>query len=162
MYKQLRSFVYALTWSAAVLLPAAGCETQRPEVDTQEPTPGEVDWKTEIEALMLEQETAWNRGDLEGFMEHYWKSDSLCFIGSKGLTYGWEATLNNYRSAYPNPEAMGTLRFTQLKMEAIDKDASYVIGRWQLFRTSDTLSGHYSLLWKKLQGAWRITADHSS
>jgi ketosteroid isomerase-like protein len=111
---------------------------------------------------MKKQEDAWNRGDLEGFMQGYWKSDSLRFIGKRGITYGWQQTLDNYKKGYPNTEAMGTLQFTNLSLELTGDSSAYVIGQWQLFRTADTLSGHYSLLWKMKNNQWLIVADHSS
>ncbi len=111
---------------------------------------------------MAQQELAWNRFDLEGFMDGYWRSDSLRFIGSKGLTYGWQNTLNNYQKSYPGPDAMGTLKFTILSVEVLSKKSAFVIGRWQLTRKQGELSGHYTLLWKKINGKWLIVADHSS
>jgi len=115
-----------------------------------------------IQHAMDEQQKAWNRGDLEGFMDSYWASDSLRFIGKRGITYGWRATLDNYQKSYPGPEAMGKLQFTNLSMELIGDTSAYVIGKWELFRSTDTLSGHYSLLWKNSNGKWLIVADHSS
>lgn len=111
---------------------------------------------------MAVQETAWNQGDLEGFMDGYWRSDSLRFIGSKGLTYGWQSTLNNYKKSYPNPEAMGKLKFTILAVEKLSKHAAFVIGKWHLSRKAGDLSGQYTLLWRKIKGKWVIVADHSS
>lgn len=116
----------------------------------------------EILRIMHEQEIAWNAGDLEGFMAGYWHSDSLRFIGSRGLTYGWQQTLDNYKKSYPNKEAMGTLTFTILSVEFLSRKSAFVIGQWHLKRTKDELSGHYTLLWKKLKGKWVIVADHSS
>ncbi|MFM9985318.1 MAG: YybH family protein [Flavobacteriales bacterium] len=115
-----------------------------------------------LKTAMAEQEESWNKGDVTGFMKWYWKSDSLTFIGSKGLTYGWNQTLANYQKSYPSPEAMGKLRFTNLEMDILDSKNAYVLGKWELFRQSDTLSGHYSLLWKKMGQSWFIVADHSS
>lgn len=117
---------------------------------------------TSIALAMNEQENAWNEGDLEGFMEHYWKSDSLRFIGSRGLNYGWQTTLENYKESYPDREAMGTLTFSNKYMDMVAPDAAFIVGKWQLDRRSDTLSGHYSLLWKQIEGKWVIVADHSS
>ncbi|MBL7807616.1 MAG: nuclear transport factor 2 family protein [Saprospiraceae bacterium] len=111
---------------------------------------------------MAKQELAWNRFDLEGFMEGYWHSDSLRFIGSKGLTFGWQNTLDNYKRSYPNPDAMGTLKFTILSVELLSGKSAFVIGKWQLTRKQDLLSGHYTLLWRKIKGKWVIVADHSS
>ncbi len=117
---------------------------------------------TSIALAMNEQENAWNEGDLEGFMEHYWKSDSLRFIGSRGLNYGWQTTLENYKESYPDREAMGTLTFSNKYMDMVAPDAAFIVGKWQLDRRSDTLSGHYSLLWRQIEGKWVIVADHSS
>jgi ketosteroid isomerase-like protein len=115
-----------------------------------------------IHHVMDEQQEAWNRGDIKGFMDGYWASDSLRFIGKRGITYGWQATLENYQKSYPDSEAMGKLQFTNLTTELTGDSSAYVIGKWELFRSTDTLSGHYSLLWKQLNGKWLIVADHTS
>ena len=115
-----------------------------------------------IRAVMHAQEIAWNKGDLEGFMEGYWHSDSLCFIGSRGLTLGWTQTLANYKKGYATKEAMGTLTFSLVKVEQLSKKSAFVIGKWHLKRAKDELSGHYTLLWKKINGHWLIVTDHSS
>jgi hypothetical protein len=112
--------------------------------------------------LMVEQQTAWNKGDLLGFMEHYWKSDSLVFIGKKGPKYGWETTLINYQQSYPNKEKMGILSFKEL-LHAKTSGGDYkTIGNWNLYRKSDTLSGYFLLVWEFKNNRWVITADHSS
>ncbi|MEY3242463.1 MAG: hypothetical protein RIR11_3902 [Bacteroidota bacterium] len=115
-----------------------------------------------ILSVMDQQEKAWNKGDLTAFMEGYWKSDSLCFIGSRGLTHGWTQTLENYKKGYPNTDAMGQLKFTIVSVEQLSKKSAYVIGKWQLTRTKGDIGGHYTLLWKKIKGKWVIVADHSS
>ncbi len=111
---------------------------------------------------MQEQEEAWNSGDLDGFMKHYWQSDSLMFIGRSGITRGWQATLDNYKKGYPDAAAMGRLQFNNKVVEVLSDTSAYVIGKWTLYRATDTLSGHYSLLWKNKNGSWVIVADHSS
>ncbi|WP_210489012.1 YybH family protein [Rufibacter aurantiacus] len=118
--------------------------------------------KEAIEAVMAQQSQAWNKGDLEAFMEPYWHSDSLVFIGKNGLTYGWEKTLQNYRKGYPNPEAMGKLTFTLLKTDRLSPDALFVVGKWHLARSIGDLQGHFSLVFRKIAGKWKIVADHSS
>ena len=120
------------------------------------------DWKP-IEEMLKQQETAWNRGDIDGFMEPYWKSDSLRFIGKKGITYGWQNTLQNYQKSYPDPETMGKLAFTILHTEQLSPTVITMTGKWSLARTKqENLSGYFSLLWKKLKGKWQIVSDHSS
>ena len=118
--------------------------------------------KAAIAAVMLEQSDAWNKGDLEAYMEPYWHSDSLVFIGKNGPTYGWEKTLQNYRRGYPTPEAMGKLTFTLLKTDQLRKGVYFVIGKWHLRRSIGDLQGHFSLVFRKIAGKWKIVADHSS
>lgn len=115
-----------------------------------------------IRNVMQAQETAWNKGDLDGFMDGYLHSDSLCFIGSKGLTYGWDATLANYKQGYPDRATMGMLTFTLIRIEKLSGKSAFVIGKWHLKRDVGDLSGHFTLLWKKIKGKWLIVADHSS
>jgi ketosteroid isomerase-like protein len=124
--------------------------------------PMQTDAIAEIQHVMDKQQAAWNRGDLEDYMNGYWKSDSLRFIGKRGITYGWQSTLDNYKKGYPNADAMGRLQFENLSMESTGDSSAYVIGKWVLYRTNDTLSGHYSLLWKCMKSRWLIVADHSS
>lgn len=146
----MKQFFFSL-----ILLTLVACES----VPKRNPSGGAIN---DIQTIMNEQQEAWNRGDIDGFMNGYWKSDSLRFIGKRGITFGWQATLDNYKKSYPVPEAMGRLQFTNLTTEIVGDSAAYVIGKWQLFRSADTLAGHYSLLWKKMQDRWVIVADHSS
>lgn len=115
-----------------------------------------------ISECMDAQEAAWNNGDPDGFMSCYWNSDSLLFIGKSGLNRGWMTTLENYRKSYPDKEAMGRLEFNNLEYKAIEQKHFLVIGKWTLYRTEDTLGGHYSLIWQKRGNQWMIIADHSS
>lgn len=115
-----------------------------------------------IRQLMQAQLKAWNKGDIVAFMDTYWKSDSLLFIGSKGLTYGWQATLDNYKKAYPGKEGMGSLAFDLLEFKKLAPDAYFVVGKWKLTRSIGNLSGHFSIILRQIDGEWKIVADHSS
>ena len=115
-----------------------------------------------IRQILATQEEAWNRADLEAFMGGYWRSDSLMFIGSRGVTYGWQATLDSYKKGYPDAGAMGKLTFTILSVQVLAPESAYVIVKLQLARATDELGGHFTLLWKKKDGKWVIVADHSS
>lgn len=115
-----------------------------------------------VQSLMDEQQSAWNSGNLDDFMIPYIHSDSLVFIGSRGLNYGWNKTLSNYQKTYDSPEKMGKLLFENEKIDQIGESAIWIAGRWNLFRTNDTLNGSYLLIWEKIEGQWNIVADHSS
>ena len=115
-----------------------------------------------IAKVLDNQSRAWNRGNLEEFMVGYWKNDSLMFIGSRGITYGWNNTLANYKKSYPDTAAMGKLNFTLLKIKQLSNEYYQVIGNWHLQRSVGDLSGHFTLLFQKINGEWVIVADHSS
>ncbi len=117
---------------------------------------------SEVKEAMKNQETAWNKADVEGFMAYYWKSDSLKFIGSKGITYGWQKTLDNYKKSYPTADAMGVLTFENNTIEQLSPTKIFVIGKWSLKRKQGDVGGHYTLLWKKINGKWVIVVDHTS
>lgn len=116
----------------------------------------------QIKLVMKFQESDWNRGNIPAYMKGYWNSDSLLFIGSKGATYGYSKTLLNYLKSYPTPEKMGQLTFEFITIKIISSTDAFVIGKWQLDRKKDVLKGHFSLLWKKINGEWKIIVDHSS
>lgn len=118
--------------------------------------------EAQIRRLLTEQTNSWNQGNLEAFMQGYWKSDSLTFIGKSGVTRGWEKTLANYKKGYPDTTAMGKLSFDILSVKKLSADYAFVIGKWMLKRTIGDLSGHCTLLFRKLKGRWMIVADHSS
>ncbi|MGZ8557100.1 MAG: YybH family protein [Chitinophagaceae bacterium] len=115
-----------------------------------------------IRQLLSYQTVDWNRGDIESFMKTYWQSDSLMFIGKKGITYGWTNTLNNYKKNYPDTIAMGKLSFNIILVKRLSFQYFHVTGKWELQRSIGNLSGHYTLLLKKIKGRWLIIADHSS
>jgi uncharacterized protein (TIGR02246 family) len=116
----------------------------------------------QIRNLLQTQVEAWNRGDLEAFMQTYWKSDSLMFIGKNGIKWGWDETLANYKKSYPDTAAMGKLSFNIIQVKRLSVMYCYVVGKWMLTRSIGDLSGHYDLLLRKIKGKWVIISDHSS
>ncbi len=116
----------------------------------------------QVRAVLAMQQASWNNGNLDMFMQGYWKSDSLMFIGSKGIVYGWQNTMDGYKKAYPDTASMGKLQFTLLEVKRLSVMYFFVVGKWELTRTMGNLSGHFTLLFKKIKGRWVIVADHSS
>jgi len=117
--------------------------------------------KRDIINVMNKQLTAWNRGDLEGFMQGYWRSDSLLFVSTKP-TFGWQATLDNYKRGYPDKAAMGILSFNIIKVDVLDDKNAFVYGAWHLKREKDNPGGYFTLLFKKIKGEWKVVVDHTS
>lgn len=115
-----------------------------------------------IRLRLKKQQDSWNTGDIDVFMQTYWNDPQLTFIGSRGPTYGWNQTLENYKKSYPESKAMGRLHFDILETEVLAHDAAYVLGKYTLYRESDEPSGYFTLLWRKIDNQWYIVSDHTS
>jgi ketosteroid isomerase-like protein len=118
--------------------------------------------KIAILKVLEDQRQAWNKGNLESFMNGYIKSDSLLFVGRDGPKYGWKTTLDNYKRGYPDKAAMGFLTFNIKEVKLISTDHAFVLGGWHLKREKDEPQGAFTLLLKKVNGEWKIVVDHSS
>lgn len=116
----------------------------------------------QIRSALMQQEADWNKGDIPAFMEVYWKSEQLQFIGATGVTKGWQQTLDGYKRRYPDRDAMGQLTFGIVSMEKLSKKSVFLVGTWDLKRKNDAPGGYFILIWKKINGKWLITADHTS
>jgi len=112
--------------------------------------------------VMEVQRQAWNRGDVETFMQGYWKSDSLMFVGKAAPVYGWVNTLNRYKKSYPDKATMGFLTFDILKVNVLDPKNAFVFGAWHVKQSKATIGGYYTLWFKKIDGKWLIVCDHTS
>ena len=117
--------------------------------------------KEAILKVMRSQEKAWSANDLEGFMHGYWKSDSLKFFGSSGLTKGWRQTLENYKRGYPTKEHSGTLQFQVKDISRINENSYWVMGEYYLKRSIGDANGVFLIIFKKINGEWKIVADMS-
>jgi uncharacterized protein (TIGR02246 family) len=117
-----------------------------------------------VRQVLAAQVAAWNRKDLEGFMEGYWHSPDLTFFSGATVTSGWEPTLERYRQRYQSAgKEMGALTFSDLQVDVLNTEAAFVRGKWQL-KMSDgkTPGGLFTLVVKKRHGVWRIVHDHTS
>jgi hypothetical protein len=114
-----------------------------------------------IRAVLAQQVSDWNSFNIEGFMQGYWKSDSLLFIGAK-ITHGWDSTLARYKKSYLTKDAMGVLRFEIIRLQFTAGDACLITGRYFLQRKTDNPNGVFTLLFRKKSGKWVVVYDHTS
>jgi beta-aspartyl-peptidase (threonine type) len=117
-----------------------------------------------IRAELNTQVTAWNRGDLKGYMQGYWHSPELTFFSGEKESAGWEAAYQRYRAAYVGKDReMGKPAFTNLRVEMLSGEAAFVRGRWQLtMKDGKQRSGLFTVVLRKFDEGWRIIHDHSS
>lgn len=111
---------------------------------------------------MDDQVAAWNRGDIDGFMVGYWRSEKLTFVSGTDVTRGWQQTLDRYKKTYDSRAKMGTLAFTDLEFTIAEDDIAVVIGSWSLAREKDNPHGKFTLTFRKFKEGWRIVLDHTS
>ncbi len=116
-----------------------------------------------VKTILHRQADDWNTGNLEAFMNGYWESEKLQFIGSRGVTYGWKQTLANYKKGYPDRATMGKLTFDIIEVNRLSNKVIMMTGKFMLAREEkDDADGHFLLIWKKIKGEWVIIADHTS
>jgi beta-aspartyl-peptidase (threonine type) len=116
-----------------------------------------------IRQVLDSQVAAWNKGDLEGFMAGYWKSEKLTFFSGDKIEHGWQATYDRYRKRYQaDDREMGKLTFSELEIEMLGPDTAWVRGRWKLVLSKETPGGLFTLVFKKFPEGWRIVHDHTS
>ena len=146
----------------AVVLVLAGLAAAMPLGAAQDKSSYDIKAANAIKAVMDAQAAAWNRGDLEGYMDGYDRSSNTEFVGGDTITRGWQTVLDRYRKNYSSREKMGVLTFSDLEITILSKDAALVLGRWHLKRANDDPHGTFSLLFRKTKAGWRIVHDHSS
>ena len=148
--------------SLAVVLLFAGLAAASPLGAAEDKSGYDIKAANAIKAVLEAQAAAWNRGELEGYMDGYDRSNSTEFVGGDTITRGWQTVLDRYRRNYNSKEKMGVLTFSNLEIRILSKDAALVLGRWHLKRAGDEPHGLFTLLFRKTKSGWRIVHDHSS
>lgn len=116
----------------------------------------------EIQSVLRAQQDAWNRGDIDAFMNGYARSASTVFVSGDEVTRGWDIVRERYRNKYSDRTKMGTLTFSEIEVTPLSADSAVVLGRWRLQRTNDQPHGRFTLIFKQLPEGWRIIHDHTS
>jgi uncharacterized protein (TIGR02246 family) len=115
-----------------------------------------------IGTVLRAQQSAWNRGDVNAFLEGYWHSPELTFSGSSGVARGWDGVRARYKKNYPDRAAMGQLNFSDLEFRFLGPDSALVLGKWHLQREKNDIGGVFSLVWQRFPDGWKIIHDHTS
>ncbi len=164
MQRKLLAAALLLMWSIALSIqPALRAQEGASDARAQ-PKISRADAKTasDVRAVLDAQAAAWNRGDIEGYMDGYARSADITFMSGDTLTRGWTVVLARYKKNYDSREKMGQLAFSDLEIKSISKDAAVVLGRWQLTRAGDTPHGRFTLIFRRTKQGWRIIHDHTS
>ena len=125
-----------------------------------EPQKSEI--ASEIRAVLSAQQEAWNRGDIEEFMNGYWRSEETVFVSGDDVTRGWQKVLDRYKTNYSDRAKMGTLTFSDLEITPLSDESAVVLGRWKLERKKDQPHGRFTLIFRRFPDGWKIVHDHTS
>ena len=117
---------------------------------------------SEIRAVLRAQQEAWNRGDIDSFMNGYARADTTVFVSGDEVMRGWQTVRDRYLKKYSDRAKMGTLTFADLEIEQLGPDSAVALGRWELKRASNNPHGHFTLIFRKTPDGWRIVHDHTS
>ncbi|TRX63283.1 DUF4440 domain-containing protein [Carboxylicivirga sp. M1479] len=117
--------------------------------------------RQDILSQMEASSQCWNKGDFEGYMQVYWQSDSLQFMGLNNITHGWQQTLDNYKRGYPTAAHRGVLSYAFKHFNQVADDCVIVVGSYHLEREMSNAEGNFSLVWKRIDGQWKIILDHT-
>jgi len=147
----MKRFILPLFILIAAVVPAAAqSDEQKAQIEI------------EVLAVMARQSTAWNRGDVAGFMTGYWNSPDLVFASGDQITRGWQPTLDRYKKSYDTKAKMGELTFADIEVNVLTKDLAVVLGSWSLKRAADNPKGKFTLIFRRLKEGWRVIHDHTS
>ena len=120
---------------------------------------GQAESAAAIRAVLDAQAAAWNRGDIEGYMDGYERAEGTTFISGDTVTRGWQPVADRYKKAYDTPEKMGTLAFGDIEIKPLSEFYANVTGRWQLTRAKDAPHGRFALIFRRTNAGWRIVQD---
>jgi L-asparaginase / beta-aspartyl-peptidase len=116
----------------------------------------------EIQTVIRAQQDAWNRGDIDAFMNGYWHSEQTVFVSGDEVTRGWQKVLDRYKTKYSDRAKMGTLTFSNLEITPLSDESAVVLGSWKLKRANDEPHGRFTLIFRKFPDGWKIVHDHTS
>jgi len=117
---------------------------------------------SQIQSVLSAQQDAWNRGDIDAFMNGYARSPSPVFVSDDEVQRGWDTVRERYKKKYSDRTKMGTLTFSEIEVNPLSADSAVVLGRWRLQRANDQPHGRFTLIFKRLPEGWRIVHDHTS
>lgn len=137
-------------WVLAVLVGCAG----RPKAP--------ADAASAVRAVLADQQAAWNRQDLAGFMAGYARGEQTRFASGGDVTRGWQTVFDRYARRYSTAEAMGRLNFSGVEVTVLSADSAVALGRWELERAADRPWGLFTLVFRRLPEGWRVVHDHTS
>lgn len=118
----------------------------------------------DVVKVLLAQQDAWNRGDIEGFARSF-KDAPDTLVVTRQISHGFAGLVEEYRHDYPTKAAMGTLTFSELEARTLDAQFAIVVGKYRLDRAKKeggNAEGLFSMVLEKTDKGWKIVLDHTT
>jgi len=141
------------------LIIASSCQSSTEKTLTK--TQIQEDTKA-IKEVLFKQARDWSTASIDAFMDGYEKSENLLFVGENGMVKGWQQTLDGYKKRYPTKDHTGNLTFEVIDVQPINSGAYILVGKFFLKRNMNNTSGIFTLVFKNIDGKWKIISDHTS
>jgi len=106
--------------------------------------------------------SAWNRGDIDGYLADYWHSDKVHWVSEGTVCYGFEAIAAAFKARFDSPDNMGRLEVADLEIQLLSESDALVFGAWTQTTLTARHQGVFTVHMKKFDGEWLIVSDHSS
>jgi ketosteroid isomerase-like protein len=145
-----------------VIFPALPAHAQ--DTNPENPLHTATQQELAVIKVLLKQESAWNRGDIDSFAQGYKDSPDTIFL-TKSLSRGYAGLVAEYHHDYPTKDAMGTLAFSELEVHPLGENYAACIGKYHLDRNKKeggNADGLFSLIFEKTPSGWKIIIDHTT
>lgn len=117
----------------------------------------------EIRLLLAEAATAWNRGDLDGFVSTYAAEPTTTFVSGGQVRHGFDWIRANYAPGFTPDARRDSLRFEGLETRPPGREHALATAHYVLFQgDSTTDTGIFTLVLRLEGDRWVMIHDHTS
>ena len=118
----------------------------------------------DVVKIILAQENAWNKGDLDAYLSHYKDApDTQAVLAN--LVRGVDNIRSAYKQNFPSKDAMGTIEDSDIEVKTLGDNYALATGKYHLNRpkkSGGAVEGSFMELFEKTQTGWQIIFSQST
>jgi uncharacterized protein (TIGR02246 family) len=123
---------------------------------------GAPDPEKEIYDQMMKMVDAWNRHDLDAYLDGFLHSDDIVMVVEGESVRGWDLLSKALHNGYPSPQEMGTLTVDRMQVQMLAPDLGFVLAWYTIVFPKKKVYGTDTAIVKKVPEGWRETISHTS
>jgi uncharacterized protein (TIGR02246 family) len=120
------------------------------------------DPEKEIYDQMMKMLDAWNRHDLDAYLDGFLHSDDIVLVVDGETIRGWDLLSKAFHSGYPNKDEMGTVFFDRVQVQMLAPDLGFVLVWYSIAFPKKKQFGTDTIIVKKVAEGWREMISHTS